>query len=81
MLSNTGMVKAMGAGSSCILIERKVFESIEAPWYRFYYTKTNKGEDAIVSEDIYFTARALEKGYETWADTSIICKHAKQTMW
>lgn len=78
---NTGIVKAKGAGSSCILIRREVFEAMEAPWYRFHYTKNDKQEDVIVSEDIFFTIMALGKGFETWADTSVICKHAKQTMW
>lgn len=73
---NMGIVQAKGAGSSCILIRREVFEKLDAPWYRFFY----QGEN-IMSEDIYFTAKANSAGFKTYADTSLICQHAKTTMW
>lgn len=73
---NTGIVEAKGAGSSCILIRRDVFEKMESPWYRFLYQG-----DLIMSEDTHFTAKARALGFKTIADTSIICQHAKVTMW
>lgn len=77
---NTGIIEAKGAGSSCIMIRRDVFEKMEKPYYRFLYQDDN-GKPTIVSEDIYFTIRALSLGFKTYADTSLICKHAKTTMW
>ena len=73
---NTGIVQARGAGSSCILIRRDVFERLEFPWYRFLYQ-----DKYVISEDIHFTAKANGAGFKTYADTSIICQHAKTTMW
>lgn len=77
---NTGVVKVKGAGGSCILIKRHVFEQLEKPYYRFLYQDDN-GKPVVVSEDIYFVAKALGKGITTYADTSIICQHYKPIIW
>lgn len=82
-----GLVPCKGAGSSCILIKREVFEKLKAPWYRFVYEddkgKTELGgRPLIVGEDIYFTARAIgELKIMPYVDTSIICQHNKPILW
>lgn len=82
-----GLVPCKGAGSSCILIKREVFEKMKAPWYRFVYEDDNGkkelgGRPVIIGEDIYFTARAIgELGIMPHVDTSIICKHSKSIYW
>lgn len=76
----TGLIRAKGAGSSCILIKRKVFEALDKPHYRFEY-KDDNGKPIIVSEDIRFTINAFAKGFEMWADTELICRHYKPAMW
>lgn len=76
-----GLVKAKAAGSSCILIKRRVFEKLEKPWYRFLYTTSTAGEPKVVSEDIHFTVKALDAGFSFIADTDLICKHYKPAMW
>lgn len=80
MQPNTGLRKCKGAGGSCIMIKREVFEKLESPWYKFL-KKDDNGKVVDVSEDIYFVVTALSKGMETWADTSIICKHYKPALW
>lgn len=75
-----GLIPVKGAGGSCILIKREVFEKMEAPWYRFQYQDDN-GKPIIVGEDILFTAKAIALGFQPWADTSIICKHEKSILW
>ncbi len=77
---DTGLVPIKGAGSSCILIKREVFESMDKPYYRFQYQDDN-GKDTIVSEDIRFTIMAISKGFQPYADTSVICKHYKPILW
>ena len=73
---NTGVQECKGAGSSCIMIKREVFEKMESPWYRFQY-KDDNGKDVVVSEDIGFIVRAISLGIKTYSDTNILCKHAK----
>jgi hypothetical protein len=73
---DTGVVQVKGAGTSCMLIKRSVFEQIEKPYFRFAYTD-DKGKECLISEDIHFIIQALSKGIKTYADTSIICRHAK----
>lgn len=80
MSPNTGTRQCKGAGSSCILIKREVFEKLEMPYYRFVYTD-DAGKSVVVSEDIYFIINCLSKGIETYADTSIICRHKKSAIW
>lgn len=75
-----GLVPCKGAGSSCILIAREVFEKLERPWYRFQYQDDN-GVPVIVGEDILFTAKALAAQIVPYVDTSIICGHSKSIIW
>lgn len=77
---NTGIHQVKSAGGSCLMIRRDVLEAMPKPHFRFEYTD-DSGKDVIVSEDIYFIAKALGKGFETFADTSVVCKHWKPTLW
>lgn len=77
---NTGIIQCKGAGSSCIMIRRNVFEKMKKPWYEFIY-KDDTGKDVNVGEDIAFVIKALSLGSNTYADTSIICRHYKSTLW
>lgn len=76
MMPNTGVLECKGAGSSCVLIKREVFEQMEMPYYRFQY-QDDGGKKVVVGEDIWFIINALSKGIKTYADTSIICQHYK----
>jgi len=77
---HTGLLPVKGAGGSCLLIKREVFEKIEEPYFRFVYQDDN-GKKVLVSEDIYFIAKALGKGIQTYADTSVVCQHQKSILW
>ncbi len=79
MKPHTGTRQCKGAGGSCILIKREVFEQLEAPYYRFVYND-DTGKPVVVGEDIYFTINCLSKGIKTYADTSILCQHEKKCM-
>jgi cellulose synthase/poly-beta-1,6-N-acetylglucosamine synthase-like glycosyltransferase len=79
---HTGILPIKGAGSSCILIRREVFEKIPDPWYRFVYEDDNgkkvfNGEPLIISEDVHFIMQAVSRQIPAFCDTSIICGHNK----
>lgn len=75
-----GLIPIKGAGGSCIMIKRHVFEKMENPWYRFTY-KDDSGKDARIGEDIFFVAKAIGAGFAPWADTSVVCGHNKSIIW
>ena len=75
-----GVIPIKGAGSSCILIKRAVFEKLKAPWYRFVYND-DSGKPVVVGEDIYFVIKAIGAGFKPFADTDVICSHHKSILW
>lgn len=77
---NTGIVPIKGAGGSCILIKKEVFEKLEKPYYKFL-DKDDNGKDCLVSEDIYFIIMAISKGITPYCDTSVIAQHDKNVLW
>lgn len=79
MKPDTGLNQCKGAGGSCILIKREVFEKMKAPYFRFVYSDDN-GKNICVSEDIYFIVNALSKDIKTYCDTSIVCRHNKSCL-
>ena len=69
-------VDACGAG--CMMINMKVFESLEAPYFRTEEGyKDISGEPILhaVSEDIYFCRSVRAKGFKIKAHGSIVCPH------
>lgn len=77
---NTGLIPIKGAGGSCILIKRHVFEKLQKPWYRFIY-QDDTGKDVNVGEDIYFIIKTIAAGFTPYADTSVIARHHKSIIW
>ncbi len=77
---NTGVLPIIGAGSSCIMVKREVYEKLKAPWYRTLYRDDN-GKDALVGEDIAFVAHAVGAGFKCYAETSVIAAHEKSILW
>ena len=76
---NTGVQQVKGAGGSCIMIKREVFEKMPPPYFRFIYQDDN-GKECFVSEDIYFVVKALGLGIKTYADTTILANHQKSCL-
>jgi len=64
-------VEAFGAG--CCVFDASVFNAVERPWFRFLVDDW----DARItrSEDVYFTRRLREEGYELLCDGRVVCKH------
>jgi GT2 family glycosyltransferase len=61
-----GLVEIEGVGMACTLIKRKVFETVQEPW--FFPHK-------ILGEDLSFCVRARAAGFRIYADTELICGH------
>jgi len=77
---NTGVRYIRGAGGSCILVKREVYEKMEKPYYKFVY-EDEIGQPRTVSEDIYFVMKAITIGYKPLCDTSVIAGHYKSIFW
>lgn len=77
---NTGVLPVIGAGGSCIMVKRSVYEKLKAPWYRTLW-KDDNGKDCQVGEDIAFVAHANQAGFNCYVDTSIVCAHEKSILW
>lgn len=76
-LKNRGLVKVAGCGFGCVLVKKEVFLGI--PYPHFYYTSA-LDHSKTISEDVYFCKKAAENGYDTYADTSLICSHIGSTL-
>ena len=59
---------AVGAG--CMLINMKVFDAIEKPWFFYEYD-----EQYPVGEDVWFCRQVQKAGLRIWCDPTINVKH------
>lgn len=68
------------AGTGCILIKRKVLESMAKEYeYPFEFGDiTVEGQRRTMSEDAEFSERAVKQGFEIWLDERIIPIHLGQ---
>ena len=66
------------AGAGCMMINMKVFESLEAPYFRTEeeYKEVN-GEQILhaVGEDVYFCRSIRKAGFKIKAHGSVLCPH------
>lgn len=66
-----------GVGFGCVLVKKHVLEAIGYPQFVYHQALDHKH---TISEDVDFCKKAREKGFQIWADTSIICDHIGQRM-
>jgi hypothetical protein len=66
--AKTGLHKVWAVGMGCMLVSRKVFETLPKPWFTHIY---NEAEDNFVGEDIYFCRQANEYGFKTFIDVDL----------
>lgn len=66
------LFECFSIGTGVALIDIKVFESIEKPWFKF-----NMHEDGymIEGEDSWFCSQARNKGYKIWCDGTLEILH------
>ena len=68
-----GLVKVDYLGTGSILIAREVFEEIEPPW--FFNDYRHAWEGHYPGEDIGFSAKAREAGFDLYMDTTTVSPH------
>lgn len=77
ILPNTGVHISRGVGASCVLIDRKVFDYVKPPYFRFIFEDDN-GRECFVSEDIYFISKLIQANITPLVDSSVVCQHVKR---
>ena len=64
------LFQCYGLGTGCLLINMRVFDIIDKPWFFF---DEYKGD--LLGEDIWFCRQAKRKGLEVWCDPTISVGH------
>ena len=77
-LPQNQLIRIGGCGFGCVLVKQKVFTDIGYPQFE-YHSAINHND--TFSEDVDFCKKATEKGFELYADTSIICDHKGTTLY
>jgi len=64
-------------GTGAILIKRRVFEDIEAPWFEYKPVEPEWDKTKVeqISEDYVFCDKVREAGYKIHVDGSLLCGH------
>lgn len=71
---NEDCVEVAATGGGCLLIDMKVFEKIEYPWFKFIKTEESELNQPI-GEDVYFCRKLKEAGISIFVDTKIKIGH------
>jgi glycosyltransferase involved in cell wall biosynthesis/ubiquinone/menaquinone biosynthesis C-methylase UbiE len=67
-----------GGGLGCCLVDMKVFDKLEKPYFKCDWThidKTGRKFKVPVGEDHYFYIKSKEAGFKILCDTNILCDH------
>lgn len=63
-----GLHKVFAVGMGCMLVNTKVYEYLEMPYYQYLY---NKDTQDLSGEDIYFCKCANDAGFEIYIDADL----------
>jgi hypothetical protein len=63
-------------GAGCLLIHRRVLESVSKPWFEWLLDRPDLPENQRCSEDFAFCRKAKQHGFQVQVNTSVTCKHA-----
>lgn len=66
-------------GGTTLLIRREVMEAVGFPWFRAEWQRVSaeKVELCKEGEDVFFSRRIRECGYEIWVNPEVQCHHYK----
>jgi hypothetical protein len=67
-LPQTGLIECDGVSAGCLLINRRVFDALEKPYFQCSEGKNN-------GEDFYFCRKAQLAGFKIYCDPSVLCGH------
>lgn len=73
----TELFQIAGSGFGCILVNVNVFRTITYPYFKYI---DNIDFDNTISEDIFFSYRAKECGYNVWCDPNLEYGHISNTI-
>jgi hypothetical protein len=62
---------AWALAGGCMLVKKEVLQKITWPWFEYIYQPNGQR----MGEDIYFTNKVKEAGFELWVEPSVICGH------
>ena len=71
-LPMNSLVEIGGCGFGCVLVKKQVFSEIGYPQFEYHSALDHR---YTFSEDNDFCKKAREKGFQLFADTSVICGH------
>ena len=69
--------KAVRTGGTGLLVRRDVLEKIEPPYQ--ITTDNESHTDIKLSEDIYFSEKVRDAGFDLWVDPTVQCSHFHTT--
>jgi len=69
------LFRAHHFGATTVLIKRHVLEEMGYPWYQDVFAPGA----LMLGQDLFFTAKAKQYGFELWCDPTVKCGHARQT--
>lgn len=67
------LFRAHHFGATTVLIKRHVLEKMEYPWYQDIFTPGT----LLLGQDLFFTAKAKQMGFELWCDPTVQCEHTR----
>jgi len=80
--TDNSIIDVDGIGLGCTLVKRRVFETVEPPWFKWTQGYENhpwdhSGRDGPqgVGEDFYFCEKVKHSGFNIYVDTSMKCHH------
>jgi len=71
------LVKVGACGFGCVLVKKKVIVDIGYPQFKYHSALDHS---QTFSEDLDFCRKANLKGFEVYADTTILCDHTGSTV-
>lgn len=67
------LYKCWRAGGTGLLIHREVLQKLKPPYQKTVYNET--WTDVLTSEDIYFSDKIRQAGFDIWVDPETVCHH------
>ena len=66
-------VQVKGGGFACVLLDKKVFEKLDPPWFVYHESKNGVRR----GEDLGFCYAAEAHGLQIFADSRVLCGHKR----
>jgi len=67
--------KVKSCGFGVVLVKTEVFDRLEWPYWKNEY----KPGLRVLGEDIYFSQKAIDAGFDIWCDPKVKCDHATRS--